>query len=148
MVCLSRRNKCQLRFLTHTHSHTCVLFNTKNRRRRQTSAALEHKICRRLRPCPSNTSTSTWIPSLPLRQRVPPCPPQCPSLLLRCCCTAFHCIAPWRSCPSPTQLLPLCLCQSLPPQPYALEVSNQVRKSLVIASRQPRWGGGERGQGG
>ncbi len=29
---------------------------------------------------------------------VPPRTPLCPSLLLRCCCTAFHCIAPWRSC--------------------------------------------------
>ena len=30
--------------------------------------------------------------------------------------------------------LPVRLCQSLPPQPYALEVSNRVREGLVIAS--------------
>jgi hypothetical protein len=45
-------------------------------------------------------------------------------------------------------LFPLCLCQSLPPQPYALEVSNQVLNSLVIASRQPQRGGEARGRGG
>ena len=33
--------------------------------------------------------------------------------------------------------------QSLPPQPYALEVSNRVREGLVIASRQPQLGGGD-----
>ena len=128
-----------------THALTpCVSFNTKNGRRRQTVTALEHKICRRPRPCPPNASTSTLISSLPPQQRVPPRPPRCPWLLLCCCSTAFHCIALWRSCPSPPQLLPLCLRQSLPSQPYALalEVSNQVRKGLVIASRQPCWGGG------
>ena len=67
-------------------------------------------------------------------------PPAHPNVSLRC-------ITLWRSCPSPSQLLPLCLCQSLLPQPYALEVSNQVQKGLVIAGRQPHWGG-ERGQGG
>ena len=50
-----------------------------------------------------------------------------------------HC----RCCPSPPQLLPVRLCQSLPPQPYALEVSNRVREGLVIASRQPQLGGGD-----
>ena len=42
----------------------------------------------------------------------------------------------------------LCLRQSLPPQPYALEVSNQVLQGLAIASRQPRRGGEARGRGG
>ena len=125
----------------------CVSFNTKNERRRQTAVALEHKICRRRRPCPPNASTSTPIQSSLPRQRVPPRPPRCPSLLLRCCCTTFHCITPWRSCPSPPQLLPLCLRQSLPPPPYTLDVSNRVRKGLVIASRQPRWGGGQEAKG-
>ena len=37
----------------------------------------------------------------------------------------------------------LVLCQFLPPQPYALEVSNQVLKGLAIASSQPQRGGGE-----
>jgi hypothetical protein len=50
----------------------------------------------------------------------------------------LHC----RCCPSPPQLLPIRLCQSLPPQPYALEVSNRVREGQVIASRQPQLGGG------
>ena len=110
--------------------------------------ALEHKICCRSRLCPPNASTSTSIPSLLPQRHAPPHPPQCPWLLLCCCCAAFHCITPWRGCPSPPQLLPLCLYQSLPPQPYALEVSNLVWKGLVIASRKPRWGGGARGQGG
>ena len=38
----------------------------------------------------------------------------------------------------PPQLLPVRLCQSLPPQPYALDVSNRVREGLVIASRRRR----------
>jgi hypothetical protein len=42
----------------------------------------------------------------------------------------------------------LCLCQSLPPQPYALEMSNRLLKGLVIASRQPRRGGEARGRWG
>ena len=46
----------------------------------------------------------------------------------------LHC----RCCPSPPQLLPVRLCQSLPPQPYALDVSNRVREGLVIASRRRR----------
>ena len=48
-----------------------------------------------------------------------------------------HC----RCCPSRPQLLPVHLCQSLLPQPYALEVSYRVRKGLMIASRQPQLGG-------
>jgi len=39
--------------------------------------------------------------------------------------------------------LPVRLCQSLPPQPYALEVSKRVREGLVISSRQPQLGGGD-----
>ena len=50
----------------------------------------------------------------------------------------LHCLC----CPSLPQLLPFTFTYPFLPQPYALEVFNRVQEGLVIASRQPRRGGG------
>jgi hypothetical protein len=62
------------------------------------------------------------------------CCRHCPSPLQHCLHPAVHCIAVTRSHPSPPQLLPLGLHQSLPPQPYSLEVSNRVQEGMVLTS--------------